>query len=135
MRMFLTSPPARRAQSIQAQLKKEEGRERSRPSVLQEQPRDYFVCGLAPVDDEPAAPDEDDPLGVEDDPLGEDVLGDDVLDDDPLGDDEDAPDEDEPLGEAAGLLVDEVSAFACTPSFEAVSVSIRPVAFRPSFCW
>jgi len=134
MRIFLTSPPARRAQSIQAQRKKEEGRERSRPSVLQEQPRDYFVCGLAPVDDEPAAPDEDDPLGVEDDPLGEDVLGDDVLDDDPLGDDEDAPDEDEPLGEAAGL-VDDVSAFAWTPSFDAVSLSRRPVVFRPSFCW
>lgn len=46
-----------------------------------------------------------------------------------------APDEDEPLGEAAGLLLDEVSAFACTPSFEAVSVSRRPVAFSPSFCW
>ena len=106
--------------------------------MLLEQPRDYFVGGLAPVDDEPEAPpDEDDPLGVEDedDPLGEDVLGDDVLDeDDPLGDDEDAPDEDEPLGEAAGL-VDDVSAFAWTPSFDAVSVSRRPVAFRPSFCW
>ena len=127
MRTFLTSRPARRAQSIQAQQKKEEGRERSRPSVLQEQPRDYLVCGLAPVDDEPAAPDEDDPLG-------EDVLGDDVLDDDPLGDDEDAPDEDEPLGEAAGL-VDDVSAFAWTPSFDAVSLSRRPVAFKPSFCW
>lgn len=95
--------------------------------MLQGQPRDYFVCGLAPVDDEPEAPPD------EDDPLGEDVLGDDVLDeDDPLG--EDAPDEDEPLGEAAGL-VDDVSAFAWTPSFDAVSVSRRPVAFRPSFCW
>lgn len=89
--------------------------------MLQGQPRDYFVCGLAPVDDEPEAPPD------EDDPLGEDVLGDDVLD-------EDAPDEDEPLGEAAGL-VDDVSAFAWTPSFDAVSVSRRPVAFRPSFCW
>jgi len=84
--------------------------------MLQGQPRDYFVCGLAPVDDEPEAPPD------EDDPLGEDVLGDDV------------PDEDEPLGEAAGL-VDDVSAFAWTPSFDAVSVSRRPVAFRPSFCW
>ena len=80
------------------------------------------MAGLAPVDEEPA------PAPVEDEPLGAD-------DDEPLGDDDDAPDEDEPLGEAAGLLVDEVSAFACTPSFEAVSVSIRPVAFRPSFCW
>ena len=84
--------------------------------------RGYFVAGLAPVDEEPpAAPDEDEPLGVDDD-------------DEPLGDDEDAPDEDAPLGEAAGLLLDEVSAFACTPSFEAVSVSRRPVAFSPSFC-
>ena len=84
--------------------------------------RGYFVAGLAPVDEEPpAAPDEDEPLGVDDD-------------DEPLGDDEDAPDEDEPLGEAAGL-VDDVSAFAWTPSFDAVSLSRRPVAFRPSFCW
>jgi hypothetical protein len=94
--------------------------------------RGYFVAGLAPVDEEPApAPDEDEPLGAddEDEPLGE------VAEEDaPLGDD-DAPDEDEPLGEAAGLLADEVSAFACTPSFEAVSVSMRPVAFSPSFCW
>lgn len=91
----------------------------------------YFVAGLAPVDEEPApAPVEDEPLGVDDE---DEPLGDVAEDDEPLGDDEDAPDEDEPLGEAAGL--DEVSAFACTPSFEAVSVSMRPVAFSPSFCW
>ena len=92
--------------------------------------RDYFVAGLAPVD-EPAPLGEDELPGVdeEDDPLGEEAD-----EEDPLGDDEDAPDEDEPLGEAAGL-VDEVSALACTPSFDAVSVSRRPVAFSPSFCW
>lgn len=73
---------------------------------------------------------EDEPLGADDEPLGADLLD----EDDPLGDEEDAPDEDDPLGEAAGL-VDEVSAFAWTPSFDAVSVSRRPVAFRPSFCW
>ena len=85
----------------------------------------------APVDDEPEAPpEEEEPLGIDDDPLGEDVLD----EDDPLGDEEDAPDEEDPLGEAAGL-VDEVSAFAWTPSFDAVSVSRRPVAFSPSFCW
>ena len=87
--------------------------------------RDYFVCGFAPVDDdpEPEAPlDEDDPLG------------DDVLEDDPLGDEEDAPDEDDPLGDAAGLD-DEPLALAWTPSFDAVSLSTRPEAFRPSFCW
>ena len=56
--------------------------------------------------------------------------------DDPLGDDdEEAPVEDEPLGEAAGLVLDEVSAFAWTPSFDAVALSSRPVAFSPSFCW
>ena len=87
----------------------------------------------APLDDEPEAPpDEDEPLGIddEDDPLGEDVLD----EDDPLGDEEDAPDEEDPLGEAAGL-VDALSAFAWTPSLDAVSVSRRPVAFSPSFCW
>jgi len=59
-----------------------------------------------------------------------------VLDEDePLGDEADAPDEDEPLGDAAGLdELDELPALACTPSFDAVSVSRRPVAFRPSFC-
>lgn len=95
--------------------------------------RDYFVGGLAPVDDdEPEAPPElDEPLGIDDE---DDPLGDEALDDEPLGDDDDAPDEDEPLGEAAGLPADE-SAFAWTPSFEAVSPSRRPVAFSPSFCW
>ena len=97
--------------------------------------RDYFVAGFAPVEDDPepeAPPDEDDPLGVddEDDPLGDDVLE----EDDPLGDEEDAPDEDDPLGDAAGLD-DEPLALAWTPSFDAVWLSTRPVAFRPSFCW
>lgn len=98
-----------------------------------ERQRDYFVCGFAPVEDEPEAPpEEDDPLGVDDE---DDPLGDEALEDEPLGDEEDAPDvEDEPLGEAAGLE-DEVSALAWTPSFDAVSLSRRPVAFRPSFCW
>jgi hypothetical protein len=80
------------------------------------------------VDDDPAAPpDEDEPLGADDDGDDEDV--------EPLGDElePDAPDEDEPLGDADGLL--EPLADACTPSFEAVSLSSRPVAFRPSFCW
>ena len=72
-----------------------------------------------PVEDEP---DEDEPLGADEEPLG-------AEEDEPLGDD------DEPLGEAAGLPEDDESAFACTPSFEAVSVSSRPVDFRPSFCW
>jgi len=60
-----------------------------------------------------------------------------VLDEDePLGDDEEAPDEDDPLGDAAGLdELDEPAALAWTPSFDAVSLSRRPVAFRPSFCW
>jgi hypothetical protein len=101
--------------------------------VLQTARPDYFVCGLAPVDDEPEAPPDvdDEPLGVDDE---DDPLGDEALEDEPLGDDDDAPDdEDEPLGDAAGL--DEVSALACTPSFDAVSLSRRPVAFRPSFCW
>lgn len=88
---------------------------------------------MAPVEDEPEAPpDEDDPLGGVDDE--DDPLGDDVLEDEPLGDEEDAPDDDDPLGEAAGLD-DEPLALAWTPSFDAVSLSTRPVAFRPSFCW
>ena len=81
----------------------------------------YFV--FAPVEDEPDAP--PDPLGAaepdEDEPLGEELLG-----------AADPDDEDDPLGEAAGLA--EVSALAWTPSFDAVSVSRRPVAFRPSVC-
>jgi hypothetical protein len=87
---------------------------------------------LAPVDDEPEAPPvEDEPLGIDDE---DDPLGDVALEEAPLGEDED--DEDEPLGEAAGLLEDDAaSALAWTPSFAAVSVSRRPVAFRPSFCW
>ena len=87
---------------------------------------------MAPVEDEPAEPlGADELLGAddEDDPLGEVAE-----DDDPLGDDEeDASDDDEPLGEADGLLDDEVL-LIWTPSFEAVSLSSRPVAFRPSCC-
>ena len=87
------------------------------------------MAGLAPVDDEPEAPpEEDEPLGIDDE---DDPLGDVALEEAPLGEDDD----DEPLGEAAGLPEDDVSAFAWTPSFEAVSPSRRPVAFRPSFCW
>lgn len=53
-----------------------------------------------------------------------------------LVDEPDAPpDVDDPLGDAAGLPEGEVSALAWTPSFAAVSLSRRPVAFRPSFCW
>ena len=63
-------------------------------------------------------------LGVDEE---DDPLGDDALEEEPLGEDED-----DPLGEAAGL---DVSALAWTPSFAAVSVSRRPVAFKPSFCW
>ena len=77
--------------------------------------RDYFVCGFAPIEDDPEP----------EAPLDE---------DDPLGDEEDAPDEDDPLGAAAGLD-DEPLALAWTPSFDAVSLSTRPEAFRPSFCW
>jgi len=96
---------------------------------------------FAPVEDEPDPLGVDELLGVddEDEPLGEvaeedDPLGDDD-EEDPLGDDEDdAPDDDEPLGEAEGLLDDEVL-LICTPSFDAVSLSRRPEAFRPSFCW
>jgi hypothetical protein len=96
---------------------------------------------FAPVDDEPdappedAPPDEDELLGDEelDDPLGDEEL------EEPLGDEEpDAPADELPevelLGDADGLLEDELL-LACTPSFDAVSLSIRPVAFRPSFCW
>jgi hypothetical protein len=87
--------------------------------------RVYFV--VVPV--EPAAPpDEDDPLGAVDegDPLGA------VDEGDPLDDgDEVAPDDEDPRGDAAGLPV----APALTPSLEAVSLSRRPVAFRPSFSW
>jgi len=102
---------------------------------------DYFVAGLAPVDEEPEPdepapapePVEDELPGVDED---EEPLGEELDEDELLGDDEDAPDEDEPLGDAAGLLlVDVLPALACTPSLEAVSVSTRPVAFRPSFCW
>lgn len=77
----------------------------------------YFVCGFVPVDDEPDPPDDDEPLGI-----------DEPDEDDPLV-------EDEPLGEAAGLLDDDASVAAWTPSFAAVSLSSRPVVFRPSFCW
>jgi hypothetical protein len=92
-----------------------------------------YLLGFEPVEDEPDGVEDDpllDPLGADDDPLG--------ADDDPLGADEDdplgaeEPDEDDPLGDAAGL--DDVSAFAWTPSFAAVSPSRRPVAFSPSFC-
>jgi hypothetical protein len=81
--------------------------------------------GLA---DEPVLPlGADELLGVDDEV---DPLGDDALDEEPLGEDDD--EDDDPLGEAAGL---DVSAFAWTPSFAAVSLSRRPVAFSPSFCW
>jgi len=88
------------------------------------------------VDDEPDAPpvDEDDPLGDEalepDEPLGDDEL------DEP---DDDAPVEEPPevellpLGDADGLLLEDELIW--TPSLDAVSLSRRPVAFRPSFCW
>jgi hypothetical protein len=65
---------------------------------------DYLV--FAPVEDEPDPLGVDELLGVddEDEPLGEVAE-----EDDPLGDDEeDAPDDEEPLGEAEGLLDDEV---------------------------
>ena len=89
------------------------------------------MAGLAPVDDEPEAPpEEDEPLGIDDE---DEPLGDVALEEAPLGEDED--DDEDPLGDAAGLPEDDVSAFAWTPSFAAVSVSRRPVAFRPSFCW
>jgi hypothetical protein len=65
-------------------------------------------------------------------PLGAGELGADELGADELGADELGVDDD-PLGEAAGLV--DVSAFAWTPSFAAVSPSRRPVAFSPSFCW
>jgi hypothetical protein len=87
--------------------------------------RAYFV--FAPV--EPDAPLEDEPegelLGAEDEP-----------DDELLGD-EDAPEDEDPLGEAEGLPAAPLSAAlpACTPSLDAVSLSRRPVAFNPSFCW
>ena len=73
---------------------------------------------FAPVEDEP------DPLGADELPGVDD-------EEEPLGD---VAEEDEPLGEAEGLLDDEVL-LICTPSFDAVSLSRRPVAFRPSFCW
>ncbi len=87
---------------------------------------------FAPVEDEPDPLGADELPGVDDE---EEPLGDVAEEDEPLGeDDEDAPDDDEPLGEAEGLLDDEVL-LICTPSFDAVSLSRRPVAFRPSFCW
>ena len=86
-----------------------------------------MVAGFAPVDDEPDGiedpVEDDDPLGADDELGAEDEL---------LGAEE--LDEDEPLGDAAGLE-DDVSAFAWTPSFAAVSPSRRPLAFSPSFCW
>jgi hypothetical protein len=90
------------------------------------------------VDDEPEAP-PDDVAPEDDEPLGDDE------DDEPLGDDDEPEDDapvDEPpevellpLGDADGLLLDEELLLICTPSFDAVSLSRRPVAFRPSFCW
>ena len=67
---------------------------------------DYLV--FAPVEEESDPLGADEPVGAddEDEPLGEVAE-----EDDPLGDDEeDAPDDDEeePLGEAEGLLDDEV---------------------------
>ena len=70
--------------------------------------------------------------------LDDGALEDGAFEDGELEDDPDAAPDDELDGDADGLLVAlsaEAPALACTPSFDIVSVSRRPLALIPSLLW